>query len=579
MTKKKIFITALVITVFVFALGIVANAGTYEDLTYEITSKGVRITDCDESATSVIIPETIEGYPVTSIGAYAFSGCEDLISVIIPDGVTSIVHYAFYDCRSLEHIIIPESVTLIDGYAFCNCKSLQSITIPGGVTAIEPGTFKNCTDLDSIIIPESVTLIGDGAFEGCEKVKIHGVKGSTVETYANAKSIPFVEIKSEIASGTIKNTDITWVVDANGTLILSGTGDVPDYTNTVRPPWFAYRTQILSVVVQDGITSIGDYVFGYLRSATSITLPESVTYVGQLFMRNTDVCEIKLPGVETIENGAFNGAESLETVILSEKLSDCRGNVFANTQTVTIKAPSKSFAFYYGRYFTTLYPEKAAITSVSDGTTAKRPILAFGKMGDNAIYAIYQETDRNVMEVSGEGTTYNYWFISEKRIEMDKQQGGNNFAPIYYLYENPTKQPIVRAIKKIVVREGITSIGNYSFYRCLKATEVEILGPVTWIGNAAFQACEGIRSITLPESCTKFGDFVFNGCKYLGSVTVSGDVTRVGIEIFKNCLVDRTEDKRPESANLLVYTNSEFLKDYVSEVYPNENFRVVVKKP
>ena len=602
---KKFLFVFLTILLLVISLSVLVSADSYDSydsvsgLNYHVYNDEVSIIENWNRSVNVVIPETIDGYPVvyTSmetfkwstfssatlpstlkvIGSYTFYQCEKLESIIIPDNVTSIGEKAFFMCTSLNNVTISNDSKLenIGSYAFKDCP-ISSIYIPEGVTSIGNSAFLGCTSLKSVIIPESVTSIGNSAFGGCTNLTLRGVKDSYAETYANANSIPFVEIKAEIVSGVIKNTDITWVIDENGVLTISGIGDIPDYSASVRAPWYENRAGITSVIVDNGITRIGDQTFAFLENATSITLPDSVKSVGTLFMRNTAVEEIDLSSVETVGEGAFNAAANLKTIIFSEKLRDCQGNIFAATQTVTVKAPTKSYAYYYGKYFSTLYPAKATVTAVSNGT-AQSPILAFGKMGDNAIYAIYEETDRNVMEVSGKGTTYNYWFISEKRIEMDKAEGGNNFAPIYYLYEDALTQPIVRAIKKLVVREGISSIGNYSFYRCLKATEVEILGEITWIGNAAFQACEGIRSITLPESCTRLGNNVFNGCRYLGSVTIPGDMTQIGEEIFKGCLVDRIEVARPESANLLVYTNSEFLKDYVNEVYPNENFRVVVR--
>ena len=119
---------------------------------------------CD-SLTSVTIPNS-----VTSIGTGAFWGCKSLTNVIIPNSVTSIGDNAFGYCDSLTSVTIPDSVTSIGDWAFCGCKSLTNITIPDSVTSIDDGVFRECISLTSVIIPDSVTSIGDKAFYYCKSL-------------------------------------------------------------------------------------------------------------------------------------------------------------------------------------------------------------------------------------------------------------------------------------------------------------------------------------------------------------------------------------------------------------------------
>jgi hypothetical protein len=163
-------------------------------LEYETEGDAVTITRCHQGASgALIIPATIEGKPVTSIGMLALYGCksltnitipdsvtsigdmafelcQSLTSITIPDGVTSIVVGAFSSCSSLTSITIPDSVTSIGGSAFAGCNSLTSITIGNGVTRIGFGAFHLCSNLTSITIPDSVTSIGHMAFSSCGKL-------------------------------------------------------------------------------------------------------------------------------------------------------------------------------------------------------------------------------------------------------------------------------------------------------------------------------------------------------------------------------------------------------------------------
>lgn len=125
------------------------------------------------SPTNVVIPSTIYGASVTSIGSFGNSGfkdCTSLTSVTIPNSVTSIGNYAFYGCTNLTNISIPNSVTCIGSRVFSYCCSLTSVTIPNSVTYITDFAFYYCTSLTSVIIGNGVISIYDYAFGGCNSL-------------------------------------------------------------------------------------------------------------------------------------------------------------------------------------------------------------------------------------------------------------------------------------------------------------------------------------------------------------------------------------------------------------------------
>ena len=168
----------------------------------------------DFDSTSIEIPSTYLGKPVTSIGDEAFSECSSLTSIVIPSSVTSIDESAFWGCSSLTSInvsddnnnyssidgvlynknkttlinypygklenifVIPSSVTSIGYGAFLYCSSLTSIVIPSSVTSIGRNAFSYCSSLTSIVIPDSVTSIGRNAFANCLSLTIYAEASS-----------------------------------------------------------------------------------------------------------------------------------------------------------------------------------------------------------------------------------------------------------------------------------------------------------------------------------------------------------------------------------------------------------------
>ncbi len=169
---SRVFAVLLAFAIVVGTLPLTALSASAaiktDGLVYKISDGEAIVTGCDtDRANEVIIPDTVEGYPVTGIGNEAFAYCEKITSISIPEGVTSIGSKAFFMCFGLGSVNIPKKVTSIGDEAFFYCTRLGSITIPGGVTSIGVGTFFSCSGLTSVTIPDSVTSIGNWAFHDC----------------------------------------------------------------------------------------------------------------------------------------------------------------------------------------------------------------------------------------------------------------------------------------------------------------------------------------------------------------------------------------------------------------------------
>ncbi len=144
------------------------NYTDVDHLEYTVSGESIRITGFDNTVEHLVIPDTIEGLPVTVIDWYAFENCNHLISVTLPDTVTHISRFAFVHCINLETVNMPASLYAIEQYAFHDCPKLTGVLLPEQLAVIETRAFSGCSSITEVTIPLSCTQVGDYAFLDCE---------------------------------------------------------------------------------------------------------------------------------------------------------------------------------------------------------------------------------------------------------------------------------------------------------------------------------------------------------------------------------------------------------------------------
>jgi hypothetical protein len=326
------------------------------------------------SLTSVTIPDG-----VTSIANQTFYNCTSLKSITLPDSVTSIGAFAFRDCESLESIKFPDSVTTIGVCAFGNCKSLSSIAIPDSVTSISNSAFCYCTSLESIIIPDSVTFIDRHAFHDCTSLKsvtipysvkrideeafgyyyyttssgatsskakkdknftITGNKCTAAEKYANENGFKFIALKAVILDSGECGENLTWELDSEGTLTITGTGDI-EKSSSGEIPWNSRKSDINQIIINSGVTGIGNGAFYGCTNVKSVTIPDGVTRIGRFAFECCSKLEsVTIPdGVTRIGRFAFWDCSKLESIAIPDSVTTISNGAFHSCGLKNITIP------------------------------------------------------------------------------------------------------------------------------------------------------------------------------------------------------------------------------------------------
>ncbi|MDE6751660.1 MAG: leucine-rich repeat domain-containing protein, partial [Eubacterium sp.] len=343
--KKALSAILSIVMLFSLAVGIdfSAYAETSGDYEYEILDDGtVEINKYNGTASSVSVPSTVDGKKVTKIGSWAFSDCNSLTSVTIPNGVTSIEESAFSNCTSLTSITIPNSVTRIGGWVFYHCTSLKNITIPDSVTSIGDIAFYDTAiyynnwvnDVlyignhiievrvsEDFYIDKNIVTIADGAFDDT------GVTNINVDinnkNYSSKNGVLYNKNKTELIRYPAGKADTSFTI--------------PNTVNIINEGAFRSCGYLKSVTIPDSVTDIGRYAFAYCTDLSKISMSKNIKNIYSDSFEGTEYYDNKSnwsDGVLYIGNclikadeESVSGKYSIKagtTVIVGSAFSCCR---------------------------------------------------------------------------------------------------------------------------------------------------------------------------------------------------------------------------------------------------------------
>ncbi len=627
------------------------RSGAYQ-IPYGVTTLGENAFYRAAGLTDVSFPASL-----TTIGAYAFYGsglvdvsvpdtvttmeeevfgfCESLTRVKLPKNITSIPEYMFFSCENLESVQMPAAITAVSGYAFWGCAKLASIDLTDTPTSIGERAFYGCDNLAKIVIPESVTYLGNSALASCDNMNTIIFEGDAPKLgnycFEKTPAVCFYSLRKEGWTDVVNNyntysfdfewqpyldtahnhafnynhkcacgayggscgTYMNWLFDSgNGTLYIYGRDTMTNYSSG-GAPWYNLTGSIKRIVVQEDITSIGDYAFYSCNRAEEISLPERISAIGKSAFRNCSALkELVIPTtVRKIGEYAFynSGLRSITLPSLTTLGSYALYNsyltdvYYASTQSswdnlkytlpssVRLHVSCTDEASHWtitntgdncrtGGYVTETcrctnaysrriqLPAPTATTNhVWSGYTCTVCGITGGTHGTNMTWTV---------DIFGTLTVYG---------EGAMQDCSTNYGGPWYRYYDK--------ITGLVVEEGVTAIGSNAFYKASNLTTVTLPKSLTSVGGWAFAQANNIEKVNItdltawigidflnvptsnplysyadlyvngqkivdlviPGDVTTVKDYTFAGCSSLQTVTFPEGVTEIGEGAFQSC--------------------------------------------
>ncbi len=299
-------------------------------------------------------------------------------------------------------------------------------------------------------------------------------------------TLPNGVLAAEIANGKCGD-NLTWTLDGNGLLTISGTGDMIN-----GAAWELYLPEIKKVIIESGATTIGHRAFERCANLTEIRIPDSIQSIGDYaFAGCVKLVTVKLPdGIKEISYQMFNNCRALQSLTLPDSVEKIGGYAFNQCSSLTDLNIPKN------------------VKTIGGGNNSNFESYAVAFSGCNSLKLSVSDDNPN--------------FFAENNILYNKDK-----TTLVQFLNNDVTQYTISA--------NVTAIGDMAFDKCSNLTNIVIPKSVKSIGLGAFNFCNSLKSVNLPDGMEKIGNIMFQWCESLESITIPNSVTHIDNGAFSNC--------------------------------------------
>lgn len=443
------------------------------------TNNEAEVMSCTGDATEVVIPYTVNGYPVKTIKAKAFYGNETIESVVML------------------------GVETIEKEAFARCVNLASVSIPSGIVSIEGLAFEGCTSLNEISVPDSIESIGAGAF------RYTGYYSDEANWTDGALYIDNALVETRRTEGIFEVKPGTRII-AESSVICGGLDGIKipssiEYIGT--DAFINYDISFVSVYITD-IVSWCNIKFASAKS-------NPLYYAKNLYINDVLVSELVIPEEVTFVPAYAFACENITSLTISESVEEIENHAFHGCKNL--------------KQLTTAYTEEILCTDVSGGCESLETVTiteGVTSLGDNLFRNCSKLSDVTIpdtVEIIGEDAFSGCTALTSADIPHNVKvigEGAFSDCP---------------GLTSIDIPDSVTDIEANAFADCTGLTSVDIPDKVTRICNGVFRNCTGLTSIAVTDGVKTIGDFAFEGCTGLVWVYIPESVTEIGWDAFEGC--------------------------------------------